>query len=130
MKPSIRAGFSYCLNYISKLITTSFKWLAVNFFITRASKEPFIFWFYFNEFFFIDKAKLVTRNKYLISLRKKKKFSVKVALSGLRQFSAAESPLKMMKNTFYFTSKSLFVLKIFFFSLTFWSFSKTAWLER
>ena len=38
----------------------------------------------------------------------------KCALSGLRQFLAVESPLiKMMKNTFYFTSKALFVLKIF-----------------
>ena len=35
------------------------------------------------------------------------------ALSGLRQFLAADSPLKMMKNAFYFTSKALFVLKIF-----------------
>ena len=26
---------------------------------------------------------------------------------------AVESPLKMMKNTFYFTSKAFFVLKIF-----------------
>ena len=38
---------------------------------------------------------------------------VKGALSGLRQFFATESPLKMMKNAFYFTSKALFVLKIF-----------------
>ena len=38
-------------------------------------------------------------------------------LSGLRQFLATESPLKMMKNVFYFISKALFVLKIFkFFS--------------
>ena len=37
----------------------------------------------------------------------------KGALSGLRQFLAAETPLKMMKNAFYFTSKALFVLKIF-----------------
>ena len=37
----------------------------------------------------------------------------KGTLSGLRQFSATESPLKMMKNTFCFTSKALFVLKIF-----------------
>ena len=37
----------------------------------------------------------------------------KGALSGLRQFLAAGSPLKMMKNAFYFTSKALFVLKIF-----------------
>ena len=35
------------------------------------------------------------------------------ALSGLRQVLAIESPLKVMKNTFYFTSKALFVLKIF-----------------
>ena len=38
---------------------------------------------------------------------------LKGTVSGLRQFLAAESPLKMMKNTFYFTSKALFVLKIF-----------------
>ena len=30
-----------------------------------------------------------------------------------RQFLAAESSLKMMKNAFYFTWKPLFVLKIF-----------------
>ena len=33
---------------------------------------------------------------------------LKGALSGLRQFLATESPFKMMKNTFYFTSKALF----------------------
>ena len=38
---------------------------------------------------------------------------VKGALSGLRQLLATGSPLKMMKNAFYFTSKALFVLKIF-----------------
>ena len=38
---------------------------------------------------------------------------IKGALSGLRQFSATESPLKMMKNDFYFILKALFVLKIF-----------------
>ena len=40
-------------------------------------------------------------------------FSIKGALSGLRQFLAAESPLNMMKNVFHFTSKALFVLKVF-----------------
>ena len=40
-------------------------------------------------------------------------FLTKRALSGLRQFLATESPLKMMKNTIYFTSKALFALKIF-----------------
>ena len=38
--------------------------------------------------------------------------SLKDALSGLRQLLAIESPLKMMENAFYFTSKALFVLKI------------------
>ena len=38
---------------------------------------------------------------------------LKGALSGLRQFLATESPLKMMKKAFYFTSEALFVLKIF-----------------
>ena len=34
-------------------------------------------------------------------------------LSGLRQFLAAESPLKIMKNAIYCTSKAVVVLKIF-----------------
>ena len=38
---------------------------------------------------------------------------VKGTLSGLRQFLAIERTLKMMKNAFYFTSKALFILKIF-----------------
>ena len=32
--------------------------------------------------------------------------------SEILQFIATESPLKLMKNAFYFTSKALFVLKI------------------
>ena len=39
--------------------------------------------------------------------------SIKGALSGLRQFLASESPLKKMKDAFYFTWKVLFVLRIF-----------------
>ena len=38
---------------------------------------------------------------------------LKGALTGLSQILATESPLKMMKNAFYFTPKALFVLKIF-----------------
>ena len=49
---------------------------------------------------------------------------VKVALSSLRRFLAAESPLKMIKNAFYFISKALFVLKIFKF--LFWLFGHVA----
>ena len=41
----------------------------------------------------------------------------KGALSGLKQFLAIESPLKMIKNNFYFTLKAPLVVKIFkFFS--------------
>ena len=34
----------------------------------------------------------------------------KGALSDLRQILATESPLKMMKNAFYFTSKAIFLV--------------------
>ena len=40
-------------------------------------------------------------------------FIIKGVHSGLRQFWATESPLKMMENAFYFILKALFVLKIF-----------------
>ena len=52
-----------------------------------------------------DKPKIIMKNNEV------KDF--KDALSDLRQFLATESPLKMMKNAFYFTLKALFVLKIF-----------------
>ena len=53
----------------------------------------------------------------LVSYVKITKLKFKGALSGLRQLLATERPLKVMKNAFYFTSKALFVLKIFkFFS--------------
>ena len=42
-----------------------------------------------------------------------KEDSVKGALIGLSQFLATGTPLKMMKNGFYFALKALFVLKIF-----------------
>ena len=38
------------------------------------------------------------------------------SLSGLKQFLATESPLKTMKNVFYFNLKAFFVLKIIKFS--------------
>ena len=41
------------------------------------------------------------------------KSDIKGALSGQKQFLANESPLKMIKNPFYFISKAHFVLKIF-----------------
>ena len=48
-----------------------------------------------------------------INVEVRDKNIVKGALSGLGQFLAFASPLKMMKNDFYFTLKARFVLKIF-----------------
>ena len=56
---------------------------------------------------------LLSTRKSSALLNKKIKFSIKGALSGLRQFLAIENPLKMMKKAFYFTSKPLSALKIF-----------------
>ena len=50
---------------------------------------------------------------FVSSLTYSKILYVKDLLSGLRRFLAAESPLKMLKNYFYFMLKALFVLKIF-----------------
>ena len=54
-------------------------------------------------------------HSYVIAAHKssRKWVLIKGAFSGLRWFLATESPLKVIKNTFYFTSKALFVLKIF-----------------
>ena len=49
--------------------------------------------------------------KIFTSLENKRYFEG--ALSCLRQFLVTESPLQMIKNTFYFTLKVFFVLKIF-----------------
>ena len=38
---------------------------------------------------------------------------IKGTLSGLDQFLATENPLKMMKNSFYFTLKAFLILKVF-----------------
>ena len=59
---------------------------------------------------------------------------LKVGLSSSKKICVIcliESPLKMMKNAFYFTLKALFVLKIFkFLSQLFGHAEKTACLER
>ena len=44
-----------------------------------------------------------------------KKDFFKGALEGLIQLLATKSPLKMIKNAFYFTLKALFVAKLFIF---------------
>ena len=51
----------------------------------------------------------------------------KGALSGLRQFLAVESPLKMMKNAFYLTSKIIFVTEIYKFFVFLFLFGTNLW---
>ena len=51
---------------------------------------------------------LLTLNKQMLA-----GYGLTGALLDLRQFLGTEIPLNMMKNAFYFTLKSLFVLKIF-----------------
>ena len=56
------------------------------------------------------------KGRYLMTFLK----NLKGRLPSLSQFLATESPLKMLKNAFYFTLKVLFVFKIFkFIVLTF-----------
>ena len=73
------------------------------------------------------------KNRFKIMLIKytcsfQRKMLLKGTLSGLRQFLATESPLKMKKNAFYFTTKALFVLKIFKFLSRFFG-HVTKWLD-
>ena len=61
-------------------------------------------------------------------------FQIKVGLSPSKTgcvICLVESPLKVMKNAFYFILKALFVLKIFkLLSQLFGHVGKTVWLER
>ena len=55
------------------------------------------------------KYTIVIMNRYTICPN----IHTKCAISALRQFLATESPFKVIKNSFYFTSKALLVPKIF-----------------
>ena len=54
----------------------------------------------------------------------------KGALSGLRRFLATESPLKMIKNTFYFTSKALSFARYLSFCLDFLVMYRNGLIEK
>ena len=78
---------------------------------------------YIYVYIYIYNSYIILYNSFLIALFSSLYFYLylgsagfkffKGALSGLRQLLVAESPLKIMKNAFYFTSNALFVLKIF-----------------
>ena len=79
--------------------------------------------------FYIMKAKKIDKNNIYIYISK-----LKVRLLSSKKkyvIFLIESPLKMMKNAFYFILKALFILKIFkFLSQLFAHVGKMAWLER
>ena len=59
-----------------------------------------------------NKANITKFQDNIIKYKKQRNLIVKLrgTLQGLRQFLITESPVKMMKNDFYFTFKALFVL--------------------
>ena len=61
------------------------------------------------------------------TVRSRNKNDIKGTISGLRQFLAVESSLQIMKNSFYFISKTL-VLKLFRFLSSFFG-HVTKWLD-
>ena len=77
-----------------------------------------------NMFDKLSGPKMEQRKKKIIKIFKDFVLSIMVTIkgtvSGLRQYLATESSIKMMKNTFYFTLKALFFLKILKF--LFWIF--------
>ena len=79
--------------------------------------------------FYIMKAKKIDKNNIYIYISK-----LKVRLLSSKKkyvIFLIESPLKMMKNAFYFILKALFVLTIFkFLSQLFAHVGKISWLER
>ena len=65
---------------------------------------------------FLDEKKIIFHSFKGLSLGEKIKNSVttfKSPLSGLRQFLTTKRLLQMMKNTFHFTLRALFVPEIF-----------------
>ena len=84
-------------------------------------------WYLFNFSTENNAHKIVTKERaagWSNSLMRQSWKIIKGILSYLRQFLATESPLKMIKNTFDFTSKGVFILKIFKF--LFWLFGHVA----
>ena len=85
------------------------------------------------EIFFATFIQKVTEIKCHENSRIKmsREFKVGLSLSKKKIICFNNSPSKMMKNSFYFILKALFVLKIFkILSRPFGHVEKTAWLER
>ena len=89
--------------------------------------------YHFTFTFTYQKALLNTLVLLIFKIVRSLQCILKVGLSPSKKncvICFTESPLKMMKNAFYFILKALFVLKIFkFLSWLFGNVEKTAWLE-
>ena len=98
--------YQFSANWASAMLESSFKWV-----------------FQISNVFFKHLIFPMTRfPQFKIGLSPSKKMCV---------ICLTESPLRMMKNTFYFILKALLVLKIFkFLSWLFGHVGKMAWLER
>ena len=59
------------------------------------------------------KCKFVEKETLFVRQQKNHSIYIKGALSGLRQFLTNVSPLKLLKNAFYFILKAIFVLEVF-----------------
>ena len=95
-------------------VPCTFTWCLFSYSLSVCSCYLFLsfYWFYF----FL---------KILWSIK-----NIKIGLSNICAICFIESPLKMIKNDFYFILKALFGLKIFKLSWLFGHVEKTAWLER
>ena len=104
-----------------------FAWVLFNFYLKQkqtfsvwslTENTPFIsfygrIWSRYSEINKFKKSTYLSKNNKNTLKNAGFKGNFKGALSGQKQFLATEIPLKMIKNAFYFISKTLFVLKIF-----------------
>ena len=59
------------------------------------------------------KSKFVGKETLFVRQQKNHSMYIKGPFSGLRQFLTNVSPLKLLKNAFYFILKAIFVLEVF-----------------
>ena len=100
--------FNYCISIVSIIIYLIFLRLQRFYFgVDITNQNRFVIWYCKFSIFLLFLF-------YWLNIKHRKNGKIfKGAFSGLSQFLAIESPLNIIKNTFYFTSKALFVLKIF-----------------
>ena len=106
----------------------------------KTTEKKFIVWNYHfsgrTTIYLFEFSNINCRIKYMFQVnngttrRRSGVFIVKGTLSGLRQFLATESPLKVMKNAFYSTRKLFSFSRYWRFWLEFLVIYQMAWLKR